>query len=149
MSPAPKDQVGSFIPADFPFDWLRTLVEQLKRVRPYYYGDYYPLLPCSSNSDCTTEPSNERSAAFEWAAWQFNRPEQGDGMVQAFRRDESDDAAKDLRLRGLDAAATYEVTDLDAGVPKTVSGKDLMQKGLHVEIAEEPGAAIILYKRVR
>ena len=39
-----KDQIGSFIPADFPFDWLRTQVAQLKRVRPYYYGDYYPLL---------------------------------------------------------------------------------------------------------
>jgi alpha-galactosidase len=144
-----KDQIGSFIPADFPFDWLRTQVEQLKRVRPYYYGDYYPLLPCSVNTDCVAGAGDERSAAFEWAAWQFNRPEEGDGMVQAFRREKSEDAAKDIRLRGLDTAATYEVTNLDAGVPKTVTGKDLMQKGLHVEVAEEPGAAIILYKRVR
>jgi alpha-galactosidase len=141
-----KDQVGSFIPADFPFDCLRTEVEQLKLVRPYYYGDYYPLVPCSSNSDCTSGASNERSAAFEWAAWQFNRSEQGDGMVQAFRREQSDDVAMDLRLRGLIATATYEVTDLDAGVPKTISGRDLMQKGLHVEVAGKPGAAIILYK---
>jgi alpha-galactosidase len=144
-----KDQIGSFIPADFPFDWLRRQVEQLKQVRPYYYGDYYPLLPCSANTDCVAGAGDERSAAFEWAAWQFNRPEDGDGMVQAFRRDKSGDAAKDLRLRGLDAAATYEVTDLDADVTKTVAGEDLMQKGLHVEVAEKPGAAIILYKRVR
>jgi alpha-galactosidase len=144
-----KDQVGSFIPADFPFDWLRTQVEQLKRVRPYYYGDYYPLLPCSANTDCVAGAGDERSAAFEWAAWQFNRPEEGDGMVQVFRRERSDDAARDLPLRGLDADATYEVTDLDAGVPKTVTGRDLMQKGLHVEVAAEPGAAIILYKRAR
>jgi alpha-galactosidase len=144
-----KDQVGSFIPVDFPFDWLRTQVEELKRVRSYYYGDYYPLLPCSSNSNCTTGANDERSAAFEWAAWQFNRPEQGDGMVQAFRREKSDDATKDLRLRGLDAAANYEVTDIDAGVPNTLSGRDLMQKGLHVEVAAKPGAAIILYKKVQ
>jgi alpha-galactosidase len=144
-----KDQIGSFIPADFPFDWLRTQVEQLKRVRPYYYGDYYPLLPCSANTNCATGAGNERSAAFEWAAWQFNRPDEGDGMVQAFRREKSADAAKNLRLRGLDAAATYEVTDLDAGVPNTVTGKDLMERGLHVEVAGEPGASIILYKRVR
>jgi hypothetical protein len=70
-------------------------------------------------------------------------------MVQVFRREESDDAFKDLHLRGLDAAATYEVTDLDARVPKTVTGKDLMENGLHVGVAGEPGAAIILYKRVR
>ena len=111
------NQVGNFIPADFPFDWMRTMVAQLKLVRPYYYGDYYPLLPCSANSDCATDPSKERSAAFEWAAWQFNRPEQGDGMVQAFRRDESKEPTKNLPLRGLDPAATYEVTDLDAKTP--------------------------------
>jgi alpha-galactosidase len=143
------EQVGSFIPADFPFDWMRTMVAQLKRVRPYYYGDYYPLLPCSFNSDCTTDAGNERSAAFEWAAWQFNRPETGDGMVQAFRRDKSAEPTKDLHLRGLDPTATYEVTDLDAGVASNVSGSDLMQQGMHVEVKGQPGAAIIFYKKVR
>ena len=142
------NQVGSFIPADFPFDWMRNMVAQLKLVRPYYYGDYYPLLPCSANSDCATDPSKERSAGFEWAAWQFNRPEQGDGMVQAFRRDENKDPTKNLPLRGLDLAATYEVTDLDAKTPNTISGKDLMQHGLHVAIAEKRGAAIIVYKKI-
>jgi alpha-galactosidase len=142
------NQVGNFIPADFPYDWMRNMVAQLKLVRPYYYGDYYPLLPCSANSDCTTDPSKERSAAFEWAAWQFNRPEQGDGMVQAFRRDEDEEPTKDLRLRGLDPTATYEITNLDTKTPTTVSGSDLMQQGLHVEIKEKRGAAIIVYKKV-
>jgi alpha-galactosidase len=143
------NQVGNFIPADFPYDWMRKMVAQLKLVRPYYYGDYYPLLPCSANSDCSTDPSKERSAAFEWAAWQFNRPEQGDGMVQAFRRDEDDESTKDLRLRGLDPAATYEITNLDTKTPATVSGSGLMQQGVHVEIKEKRGAAIIIYKKVR
>jgi alpha-galactosidase len=143
------NQIGNFIPADFPYDWMRNMVAQLKLVRPYYYGDYYPLLPCSANSDCGTDPSKERSAAFEWAAWQFNRPEQGDGMVQAFRRDEDEEPAQDLRLRGLDPAATYEVTDLDAKTPTTISGKELMQQGLRVEIKDKRGAAIIVYKKIR
>jgi alpha-galactosidase len=143
------NQIGSFIPADFPFDWMRSMVAQLKLVRPYYYGDYYPLLPCSENSECATDPSKERSAAFEWAAWQFNRPEQGDGMIQAFRRDQDPEPAQNLRLRGLDPAAMYEVTNLDAKSPNTISGNNLMQQGLHVEIKEKRGAAIIIYKRVR
>ena len=143
------NQVGNFIPADFPYDWMRNMVAQLKLVRPYYYADYYPLLPCSANSDCSTDPSKERSAAFEWAAWQFNRAEQGDGMVQAFRRDEDDETTKDLRLRGLDTAATYEITNLDTKTPTTVSGKELMQQGLHVEIKEKRGAVIIVYRKVR
>lgn len=142
-------QVGSFIPADFPYEWMRKMVAQLKLVRPYYYGDYYPLLPCSGNSDCATDPSKERSAAFEWAAWQFNCPEQGDGMLQIFRRDESGETAEDLHLRGLDSAATYVVTDLDAQVARTISGRDLMQQGLHVEVKEKRQAAIIVYKKNR
>jgi alpha-galactosidase len=143
------NQVGKFIPADFPYDWMRAMVAQLKLARPYYYCDYYPLLPCSQNSDCTTDPTKERSAAFEWAASQFNRPDQGDGMVQAFRRDKNGEPSKNLLLRGLDPSARYEVTDLDAQMPTTISGKELMRQGLHVEIKEERGAAIIIYKKIR
>ena len=36
-------------------------------------GDYYPLTSYSLQPD-------------HWIAWQFNRPETGDGVVQAFRR---------------------------------------------------------------
>ena len=70
-------------------------------------------------------------------------------MVQAFRREESNESAKDLPLRGIDPAATHEVTNLDVKTSATVAGKDLMQHGLHVEIAGKRGAAIILYKKVR
>jgi alpha-galactosidase len=38
------------------------------------YGDYYPLTPYNRQTD-------------QWIAWQFNQPDQGDGMIQAFRRD--------------------------------------------------------------
>jgi len=142
------NQVGRFIPDDFPFDWMRNMVAELKIVRPYYYGDYYPLLPCSQNSDCSTDPSKERSAGFEWAAWQFNRPELGDGMIQAFRRDENAESTKNLVLRGLDPASTYEVTNLDTKRPTRSSGKDLMQFGLPVQITTKRGAAVILYKKI-
>jgi alpha-galactosidase len=143
------NQIGKFIPDDFPFDWMRKMVTQLKLVRPYYYGDYYPLLPCSLDSDCDMNPNKELSAAFEWAAWQYNRPESGDGMIQAFRRDKNAEATKNLVLRGLDPAAMYEVLNLDTQTPKRISGKDLMKSGLSVEITAKPGAAIIVYKKIR
>jgi alpha-galactosidase len=143
------NQIGSFIPDDFPFDWMRNMVAELKLVRPYYYGDYYPILPCSLNSDCISDPTKERSAAFEWAAWQFNRPESGDGMIQAFRRDENSETAMKIVLRGLDAAAMYEVISLDTNAPTKVSGKDLMQSGLPIEITAKRSAALILYKKTR
>jgi alpha-galactosidase len=128
---------------------MRNMVTQLKIARPYYYGDYYPLLPCSQNSDCGSDPRKENSAGFEWAAWQFNRPEQGDGLVQAFRREENEQATQTLRLRGLDPAGTYEISNFDAKSTKSISGKELMQEGLHVDISAKRGAAVIIYKKVR
>jgi alpha-galactosidase len=144
-----SQQVGRFIPTDFPFTWLRTGIAQLKRVRPYYYGDYYPILPCSSNANCRPDAGSEQSADFEWAAWQFNRPEQGDGMVQAFRRNRNEDPSKNLLLRGLDPSSQYLITDQETAVRASASGRDLMQQGLHVELTEKPGAVILFYKKTR
>jgi alpha-galactosidase len=61
---------------DLDYAALRRLVEQWRKVAPYYYGDYYPLTPYSLDKTA-------------WIAWQFDCPEQGEGMVQAFRRDGS------------------------------------------------------------
>lgn len=143
-----KEQVGKFIEPDFPFDWLRTMVEQLKLVRPYYYGDYYPLAPCSVKGDCSREAGEERSAAWEWAAWQFNRPDQGDGILQAFRRNKCVEASKTFRLRHLDPKAQYEITNFDVEGSTTIPGRKLMETGLTVEIKNQPGAAVITFKRV-
>jgi alpha-galactosidase len=109
--------------------------EECRRIAPYMLGDYYPLTSYSLQLD-------------HWIAWQFNRPETGDGVVQAFRRAKCDAQAMAFRLSGLDQASQYEVTDLDAAVPARASGKELMETGLTVEIKGQPGAAVIVYKRV-
>jgi hypothetical protein len=69
-------------------------------------------------------------------------------MVQAFRRGKNTEASHTLRLHGLDPAAQYELTDLDAGKPKTVTGKELQDPGLAVEIGEKPGSALIKYRKL-
>jgi len=96
-------------------------------------GDYYPLSPYSLKLD-------------QWIAWQFNRPEQGDGMIQAFRRDNCDEPEKIFRLSGLNPAAQYEITNLDLEGSKTISGKELLEKGLKIEIKDKPGSTVITYK---
>jgi alpha-galactosidase len=97
-------------------------------------GDYYPKTPYSRQLD-------------QWMGWQFNRPEQGDGMVQAFRRANCAEATITLRLSGLDPAAWYEITNCDAQGSTKVSGKELMETGLTVEIKDKPGAAVVLYRQ--
>lgn len=108
--------------------------EECSLVAPLMSGDFFPLTEYSLASDV-------------WLAWQFNRPEQGDGFVQAFRRPDVTKAAQTFRLHGLDPASLYEVTNFDVKGATHVSGKDLMEKGLTIEIPDKPGAAVIMYRR--
>jgi alpha-galactosidase len=116
------------------YNTARKIIGEWKAVSPCYLGDYYPLTPYS----------REKNA---WMAWQFDVPEAGEGIVQAFRRDECADAKITLKLQELEPNATYEVTDVDVGVTTKVSGKSLMEDGLAVEIKNKPGAAVIRYRK--
>jgi alpha-galactosidase len=119
-------------------DWnqYRGLVDEWRQMAPCMLGDYYPLTPYSLAAD-------------HWIAWQFNRPEQGDGVVQVFRRDQCMDSSLVCCLRGLDPATRYEVKNFDDEGATKVLGKDLMEKGLTVEVKDKPGAAVIVYRRVQ
>jgi alpha-galactosidase len=116
------------------YEMFRRLVRHWRQVAPNYYGDYYPLTPYSLDNSV-------------WMAWQFDRPEIGEGMVQAFRRADCADASARLKLRGLEADARYLVQELDARRSRQLGGKHLMERGLLVNIAERPGAAVIAYKQ--
>ena len=112
---------------------VRRVYDECRQVARFVLeGDYYPLTPYSR-------------ASSDWIAWQFDRPEQGDGVVQAFRRPESPYVRAEFRLRGLDPAAMYEVTNVDKKGSTKVRGADLMEKGLAVEIKDKPGAVVIVY----
>ena len=105
-------------------------------IAPLMLGDYYPLTSYSRQLD-------------RWIAWQFNRPEQGDGVVQAFRRGECAESGVTLHLKGLDPSARYELTNFDREGMTIISGKELMGKGLALEIQDKPGAAVITYRRTK
>jgi alpha-galactosidase len=109
---------------------------ECRKIAPLMLGDYYPLTPYSLKLD-------------QWIAWQFNRPEQGDGVVQAFRRKDCVDAVQTFRLAGLDPKADYEITNFDVEETTKASGPELMEKGLTVESRDRPGAAVIVYRRAK
>ena len=113
----------------------RRLLEQWRQVSADYYGDYYPLTPYNATND-------------QWLAWQFDRPESGEGMVQAFLRPLCDFKSAQFRLRGLDRAARYRVSRLDMAESAEISGRELLEKGLTIAIADRPGAALIKYRKL-
>jgi alpha-galactosidase len=113
---------------------MRRFIAEWRRIIPSYWGDFYPLASYSLEESV-------------WMAWQFDSPESGEGVVQAFRREKCEETAKAFRLFGLDPNARYTITNLDGGNSQEASGKDLMEKGLTVDIADKPGAAILTYKK--
>ena len=119
---------------DLDYALLRKLVAQRDEVVPNYYGDYYPLTPWSA------EPN-------AWIAWQFDRPEQGRGVVQAFRRPQSLYETARFKLRGLEPDARYALTNFDVPGSTGATGRELMERGLLAPIGEQPGAVIITYSR--
>ena len=117
---------------DYPL--ARRLVHQWEQIATNYLGDYYPLTPYSLENDV-------------WCAWQFNRPEMGCGMVQAFRRTDSDQETAVYKLRGLDPAAEYTVTNFDTQKSRKMSGSRLMDRGLLVKLSRKDSSALITYKK--
>ena len=118
---------------DFPT--LRKLYAQRQQVATDLYGDYYPLTPYTLDET-------------QWLAWQFDRPDTGEGMVQAFRHHDSVYQVARFKLRGLDRAARYKVTDMDTGHSTAVTGAQLLSEGVTITINDEPGAALIRYRKI-
>ena len=67
--------------------------------------------------------------------------------VQAFRRAECSDNKLTVTLRGLEPEATYCLEDLENGETRKLAGRELMEQGLEITLAEQPSAAVIVYRR--
>ena len=119
------------------YDTLRKLTGQMAEASPNFLGDYYPLTPYASDI--------ERDV---WIAWQWDRPEKGEGAIQAFRREEDLQPRHRFRLRGLDPEASYRVHDVDHEAEQTVSGAKLLRHGLVIELPEPRSAALIMYYKL-
>jgi alpha-galactosidase len=116
---------------------LRRLVGQWRQISPNFYGDFYPLTHWTRDDQV-------------WMAWQFHRPEAGEGMVQVFRRHNSVYESARFPLKELDTGARYLVTNLDdPSSARQFSGRELSEKGLAVAIPEQPGAVMFTYHQVQ
>ncbi len=122
------------IQEDYPWDWHRRMGAEYLRARPFFIGDYYPL-----TSHATSDPR-------QWAAYQMDRPDLGEGFVMAFRRKDAPWGEAVYGLHGLDAAATYELENADTSERVMVIGRDLTE-GLKINLPERESSALYFYRR--
>ena len=115
-------------------DTAKKYFAEYKNIRPYFACDYYPLV---ENSTCDTT----------WCAWQYNRPENGDGIILAFRRPKSPMSKAGFKLKGL-SEGDYKFTDADSGEETVLSYDEINNKGFEVDIGEARSSKLIGYTKL-
>ncbi len=118
----------------FPFADVKRSLEQYRPIREYFYGDYYPL----------TEYTQATEA---WMAYQLDLPDKHEGLVVVLKRSLSDYTRATFPLRALEANAVYEIVNLDTNQTQTVTGRELMDKGLETRLLKKPDSALLHYRR--
>ena len=115
---------------------MQSALQQIKDLRPYYLEDYYPLTGLQDHTPDTV-----------WLAYQLNRPSDNTGIVMAFRRKDNQQSEIEVKLRGLQAEATYQVTNVDSGEAVKATGKELMQS-LKLKLEKPYGSLLLKYSLV-
>ena len=124
-------------PKDYPRDLLRQAIAEGKRIRKYFFGDFYPL------SDVTMSPK-------DWCVLQYHLEAEREGLLMAFRRHASPYRAFECEVRGLAPEKEYDVRVSRSYEPSEsvrMKGSDLGH--FSAEIDEKPGSLIIEYREVR
>ena len=115
-------------------EFIRKHAEEYLKIRPYLAADFYPLTSLSTAPDV-------------WCVNQYNRPEEKDGLIQVFVRENAPYESAYFKLRGLNPDKNYEFTDFD-GETFIVPGKILTEDGLLLSVHKKRTAKIYIYKEI-
>ncbi|HXI16660.1 MAG TPA: glycoside hydrolase family 36 protein [Chloroflexota bacterium] len=121
---------------DFPAQAARAAIAELKRLRPFFSGDFYNLSPLTVGYH-------------DWCSYQYHRPDLGEGFAMFLRRHQSPFTTMQTALRGIDAQAHYEVSfapDFEEAPHQILPGADLLR--LMVSVPQAPGSLLMHYRRV-
>ena len=109
-------------------------ISEIKSLRELWLGDYHPL------TDIGTDESH-------WMAWQFDRPDLGQGFAMIFRRAKVSETSFVAQLQGLDAQASYEVHLVDETKTLTLTGADL--SAYPIEVPQASSSVLLTYRKVQ
>ena len=110
-------------------------IAEIKLLLPLCLGDFYPLTPADLKDE-------------NWCAWQFDRPDLGEGVAVVFRRPKTSGSSFEVALHGLDPAAVYSVDfreTYDIRKTKRMSGRELRK--VVATLDKRPSSLLIHYKK--
>ncbi len=116
-------------------DWARHHFTLYNELRHFFSEDYYRLVPVSVEN--TT-----------WSASQYHKPNDGTGMILAFRRAMCPADTIEVTLGGIEAGKTYEFENRDSGDRFTVSGDALLANGMKLTLPEKRSSLLLTYRVV-
>ncbi len=117
---------------DYDYELALKMIEAWRKVADLLlHGDYYPLTP-------------PRRSAAEWVAWQFDRPEEGVGFIQAFRLQECPQESFVAALQGLTAYARYRFQNPETGETFEMDGSEVIEKGLELKLPPRLRSDLVL-----
>ena len=109
-------------------DWIKKMLGEYLKVRPYLDGDFYPLTSFSIYDDA-------------WTVLQYDCPEKKEGIILAFRRPESCFDRGHFEIRGSKGAKEYTFTDADAQTSFSTTGREI-----EIELPEKRSSKLLFYK---
>jgi alpha-galactosidase len=121
---------------DYDFATAREMIVIWQQAAPMLlFGDYYPLTPFSTSIE-------------KWVVRQFDRPEENDGFVQAFRHKECAEESITVKLQALDPQAEYLLKNPETGEEITRLGAKLAKEGFTFSLPARSAAIWFYRKRV-
>jgi hypothetical protein len=111
----------------------RRNLELYKRYRHLLHNDCYHQLPAGS-------------AEKQWQATQFISPAAKEAVILVFKGESSQETVQ-VRLRGVQTSATYEIAFANGGPPLQAGGDELLSKGITVSLAH-PATSEVVFLRM-
>ncbi len=127
----PEWEVGAM---NEPLDWAKQYFEEYDRIRHYFSEDFYPLIPASKENT-------------SWSASQYHKPDDGSGIILAFRRALCPFDRATVTMGGIEANAAYRFTNEDTGESFTIAGNELLEKGITLVIPEKRQSQLLIYTK--
>ena len=105
------------------------MLDEYQTVKPYLWGDFYPLTACDTATD-------------SMLAYQLDRPDLARGVIFAFRRQNCETASFRVTPE-LEKGVRYVFEDIEGGTPVYITGGEPFD----IAIAEKRGSRLILYRK--